>query len=342
MPWIAAAAITAIPLSGQVSLALGAVPLFFAYAFVRGRGWFDAIPGTVLAVAAAELVNHVVIQGSPHAEGRSLAEVSRYSADWAGFFSRHGHGETFVFLGWLTPALALTGLVLLVRARRPGLAWLLGAAVVVPVVVALGTHLPTYRLARRVVSDLRFARVPERLLPIACLALAALIAFAVASLPRDKLSQGKRGLIVAVAIVLVAADLHVRIYHAARADEGNAAYAAARDEPAGRLLELPVFLPDDQRGSTYLYYDMAAQRERPGGYSTTAPRVADRTARRLRHLNCGGWSPDVARLKIRYVAIHGALYEFTRCRRRAEASLRAHGFSPFAQHGEIVMWSTRS
>src|ERR687887_207805 len=58
MPWVAAAAITAIPLSGQVSLALGAVPLFFAYAFVRGRGWLDAIPGTVLAVAAAELVNH--------------------------------------------------------------------------------------------------------------------------------------------------------------------------------------------------------------------------------------------------------------------------------------------
>ena len=37
-PFWAAAAITAIPLSGQVSLALGAVPFFVAYAFVRGRG----------------------------------------------------------------------------------------------------------------------------------------------------------------------------------------------------------------------------------------------------------------------------------------------------------------
>ena len=51
-PFWAAAAITAIPLSGQVSLALGAVPFFVAYAFVRGRGLLDAVPGTVAALVA--------------------------------------------------------------------------------------------------------------------------------------------------------------------------------------------------------------------------------------------------------------------------------------------------
>ena len=181
---LAAAAITAIPLSGQVSLAVGAVPFFIAYAFVRGRGLRDALPGTVGAVVAGELVQHFVISGSTHEEGRSLSEVGRYSADWIGFLSRHGHGETFVFFGWLTPLLALVGLVVLVRSRRWGIASLLAAGVVVPVVVALGTHLPTYRLARHVVPQLKVARVPERLLPIACLALAALLAFAVAAWPR--------------------------------------------------------------------------------------------------------------------------------------------------------------
>ena len=106
-PLLAAAAIAAIPLSGQVSLALGAVPFFVAYAFVRGRGWRDAVPGAVAAVAAAGLVQYFAIRGSLHEHGRSLEEVGRYSADWIGFLSRHGGGETFVFLGWLTPVLAL-------------------------------------------------------------------------------------------------------------------------------------------------------------------------------------------------------------------------------------------
>jgi hypothetical protein len=331
---LAAAAITAIPLSGQVSLAIGAVPFFIAYAFVRGRGLRDALPGTVGAVVAAELVQHFVISGSTHEEGRSLSEVGRYSADWIGFLSRHGHGETFVFFGWLTPLLALVGLVVLVRSRRWGIASLLAAGVVVPVVVALGTHLPTYRLARHVVPQLKVARVPERLLPIACLALAALLAFAVAAWPR-----GRTGVAATAALlVLVAADLHVRLYHAAAADESNTAYAVLESATPGRLLELPVRLPDDQRGSAYLYYDMAARRQRPAGYSTTVPRIADTTARRLRKLNCGGWSTDVERLGIRVVTQHGGYYDTGRCLLRAAQTLRRHGFRLRASDGKIVAW----
>ncbi len=329
---LAAAAIAAIPLSGQVSLALGAVPLFVAYAFVRGRGWRDALPGAAASVVAAGLVQYFAIRGSLHEHGRSLAEVGRYSADWIGFLSRHGGGETFVFMGWLTPVLALVGLVLLLRGRRYGLAALLVAAVVVPVVVALGTHLPTYSLARHIVPGLKVARVPERLLPLACLALAALLAFALAR---------ARPWLIALVLVLIAADLHVRTFEAARADEGNAAYAALRSAPEGRLLELPVFAPDVQLNSTYLYYGMTAQRQRPAGYSTTVPRPAFRTARRLRPLNCGTWSRDVSRLGIRYVAVHRGFYErlFPRCRPRAERALRRHGFVRLATGGAVTVWA---
>jgi hypothetical protein len=328
---LAAAAIAAIPLSGQVNLALVAVPFFIAYAFVRGRGLRDALPGTGLALTAAALVQHYAIRGSLHEHGRSLAEVGHYSADWIGFLSRHGRGETFVFLGWLIPALALAGLLLLLRDRHYAVAALLVAAVVVPVVIALGTHLPTYRLARHVVPGLKVVRVPERLLPLACLALAALLAFALAR---------ARPWLVALALVLVAADSHVRSFHATRADEGNTAYAALRSVHRGRLLELPVFAPDIHLNSTYLYYDMTAQRQRPAGYSTTVPRPAFRTVRRLRVLNCGTWSRDVARLNIRYVAVHGAFYDefLRRCRRRAETALRRHGFRRLAADGGVTVW----
>jgi hypothetical protein len=333
-PLLAGAAIAAIPLSGQVSLAIGAVPLFVAYAFVRGRGVRDALPGTAASLAAALLVRTLAIEGSIHEEGRSLREVARYSADWIGFLSRRGGGETFVFLGWLVPALAVAGLVVLLRARRYGLAGLLAASVVVPVVAALGTHLPTYRLARHVVPPLKVARVPERLLPIACLAVAALLAFAVARLP-----PRRTALVTAVVLVLIASDLRVSLFEAAAADQGNTAYEVVRAGPPGRLLELPVFLPDDQRGSVYLYYDQIARRERPNGYSTTVPTAADRTARRLRRLNCGEWRPAVRVLGIRYVAVHRGRFLFPRCVVRAETTLRRHGFRPLASDGNVTMWT---
>ena len=331
-PFWAAAAITAIPLSGQVSLALGAIPFFVAYAFVRGRGLLDAVPGAVTALVAAELFQRYSIRGSLHEHGRTLAEVGRYSADWVGFVSRHGHGEAFVFLGWLTPLVALAGLVLLLRSRRYWLAALLAAGVVVPVVIALGTNLPTYRLARQA-DPASQRRARPGAAAADCVSL-------VGGAARVR-ARARAALVGRACVVLVAADLHVHLYHPADADEGNVAYAAVAG--SGRLLELPVFLPDVNLNSTYLYYDLAAQRERPLGYSTLVPRPAFRTARRLRTLNCGTWSRDVSRLGVRHVVVHGPLYaEFLpRCRPKAEAALRAHGFRRVAADGDLVLWSAR-
>jgi hypothetical protein len=65
-------------------------------------------------------------------------------------------------------------------------------------------------------------------------------------------------------------------------------------------------------GSAYHYYDMQARRERPGGYSTLAPRAADVTARELRRLNCGDWSGDtnglLRRLGVTTIELHSGLY----------------------------------
>jgi hypothetical protein len=310
--------------------------LFIAYAFVRGRGLRDAVPGTAAAVAAAGLVQEFVIKDSPHETGRSLAEVDTYSAHWSDFVSRHGHGETFVLLGWLTPLLALVGLALLVVERRYGLAALLASATALPIAFALGTNLPTYALVRDVIPQLKVSRVPERLLPIACLTLAALLAFALAR---------AQPWLVAVALVLVAVDLHTNSFGAAKADHGNHAYATLRAAPPGRLLDLPVFLPDIHLNSTYLYYDMQARRERPTGYSTTAPPDADRTARMLRPLSCGGQpTTSIRRLGIRYVAVHAAFYRAfaARCLRPAIEGLRSRGFRQLAVDGDVTIFFRRS
>lgn len=318
---LSGAALVSIPLSGQVHLALGAIPFFACYAAVRLRDrWpglrrllgVPAYAGTTLALAAAVgagiLVRQTVIVGSTQSAGRSLDEVSLYSARVGDFFSRHvdhGRSEQFVYLGWLTPLAAIAGLVLLVRARRFGLAALLGLGALVPILLALGTRLPLYSAIWHALPPFRFPRVPERLLPIACLCIAALVGILVA--------RARSTVVAVVAIALLFVDLHARVYGRSAADTSNTAYAALADAaPRGRLLEIPVFDPGVHYGSVYAWYDTVAQRQRPGGYSTTAPKSAKSVARRLERLNCGDWSGDtaavLARLGVEWITFHRGLF----------------------------------
>jgi hypothetical protein len=310
---VAVAAVASIPLSGQVHLALGAVPFVCAYALVRRRDLrtFVAVETALAAaIAAGFLVKTTTIDNSHLAGGRSLHAVSQYSAGWGDLVSRHkGHQpEQFVFLGWATPVLAAVGLALLWRTRR-GLAAVLGLGAVVPILLALGTHTPLYSALWHALPPFRYPRVPERLLPVACLCIAALVAFAV--------SRSRRALVVpALAVVLLLVDLHVRVYGASAAGEHNRAYAALRSAPPGRVLELPVFMPDLHYGSVYMYYDMQARRERPAGYSTVAPRAAYDLLRTLLAVNCGRFDAaqlaTLRRLGVRYVAVHRALFRYRR------------------------------
>jgi hypothetical protein len=303
---LAGAALASIPLSGQVHLALGAIPFFVAYALCRTRDrrlWLGAAAGALAAVGAGLVVRQTVIARSTQSSGRSLNEITFYSARVGDFFSRHvdhSRSEQFVFLGWVTPFVALAGLVLLLRSRRFGLAAILGAGALVPLVLALGTRTPVYSALWHALPPFRFPRVPERLLPLANLCIAALFAYAVA--------QTKRTIVAPLAVALLLFDLHAHVYGNSKPGDP----AGATPQAAGRLLELPVFDPGVHYGSVYLWYDTAALRERPGGYSTTAPRQAKAVADRLQRLNCGDWSGgmtgELARLGVDSIALHRGLY----------------------------------
>ena len=290
---LAAAALASIPLSGQVHLALGAIPFAVAYMLLRGgdRRW--AVGAAVGSVAAGLLVWAVSIRDSI-GEARSFAQVERYSAELADFVARDPrHGlEAFVLLGWLTPLAALAGLAL----TRSRLGVLLGLGVAIPCLLALGGNLPGYEAVWDVAPGLGSTRVPSRLMPIACLALAALVALAVSRL-RWRFAP-------LIALVLVALDLRLGVtaVRPTAADEDNRAYATIRDAELGRLLELPVYPPDRQEASVYLYYAMQAPRERPAGYSTAAPKEAGAELRELRPC------PDARHLGdlgVRLLAVHG-------------------------------------
>lgn len=341
---VAAACLAAVPLSGQLHLALGAIPLALGYAWSRAprADWRKAGLGAAAALAAGVAVDRWAVVGSIGA-GRSFAQVGRYSAELSDFVTRGvGSGiEELVFVGWLTPLLALAGLVA-VR-RRPGLAVLLGAAALIPCLLALGANLPGYETLWRLVPGLDSTRVPERLMPVACLALAALAAFGVeqATVCYKRLSPAARWGLAGTVIVLLAVDLRVPVFGAVAADTPNDAYAAIRG--GGRLLELPVFRPDLHYGSVYLAYVRQSPRERPQGYSTIAPKRAVGLARELRPLSCGrGTIP--ADLGVRFVAVHRGLYAQSGffgagCPGRAEEMLRRTGWRLLARDGPIVTYS---
>lgn len=341
----AALALAAIPLSGQIHLAMGAVVLALGYAWARlpRADWWKAAAGALTAAGVAALVQQTVVKGSVAGGGRSFAQVERYSAELSDFVTRGvGAGiEELVFVGWLAPLLALAGLW--VARRRRGLAWLLGLAAAVPSLLALGANLPLYAALWRAFPPLRFARVPERLLPIACLALAALVALALDFAAQSHKVRLPAALVAGVAIVLLALDLRVPVFGAVEPDRASTAYAAMRG--GGRLLELPVFRPDIHFGSVFLAYARQSPRERPLGYSTTAPPAADRLARDLRGVSCGrGTVP--AELGVRYVAVHRGLYRQSRffapaCADAAERALRRHGWTRLAGGGAISVWRRR-
>jgi hypothetical protein len=347
LSWLALASI---PLSGQVHLALGAIPFFVLYALCRSTArpvLIGTAVGVVVAVLAGVLVRQTVIVGSIDSGGRSLAEVRVYSATGLDFLSRHTrHGvEAFVYLGWLTPLLAIAGLVLLIVGREVRLAVALGIGAVLPILLALGTHFPLYSTLWHALPPLRYPRVPERLMPIACLCIAALLAIALDwAFRRPETQRIPLVALAAIVAVVLFADLHVRAFHASAADGSNAAYAAVKRSPPGRLVELPVFTPDIHYGSVYLYYEQQVLRERPMGYSTTAPPRADVVARHLEPLNCGDWTTGVADrlriLKVSAITLHRGLFvdnpEVADTAWMAWRGLVANGWRPTATDGAVT------
>ncbi len=302
LAWLAVAALASIPLSGQVHLALGAIPFVLAYAAVRGRLRLGSIAAAAGVVAGAA----VWALSIDRAPTRSFAEVERYSAGLGDFLSRDpGAFERFVYLGWLVPLVAVVGFVALcywnTKFRSRSFAAVLGLGVLVPALLALGANLPGYGFLWRH-TPLHSTRVPERMLPIACLCLAALVALALACVTElQSFARVRSGLVAGIALALVAADLWVPLYDPLNADEDNAVYAELADAPAGRLLERPPLRPDAYAGTVYVYYSMQAQRERPLGYSTVAPPIAFRTWQLLK------WAPGdpglLRRLGVRVVVI---------------------------------------
>ena len=91
--WLALAggALVSIPLSGQLHLALGAIPFFAAYALVR-LPWAALL--AVPALGAGLLADALAVSGTTGASGRQFRQVEHYSASRAGLpLARHARAR---------------------------------------------------------------------------------------------------------------------------------------------------------------------------------------------------------------------------------------------------------
>ena len=84
---VAAVALASIPLSGQVHLALGAIPFFLLYALLRGRARRSS-PERRCSPSARACSSTSRRSATRSAGGRSFAQVERYSAEASDFLSR--------------------------------------------------------------------------------------------------------------------------------------------------------------------------------------------------------------------------------------------------------------
>ncbi len=277
--WLAAAALASIPLSGQVHLALGAIPFVLVYALARRRPWLGAISAGA-AVGAGVLVWALTLRDAAE---RPFSEVERYSATLGDFVSRDpGEFERFAYLGWLLPVAAVARDRLLVFQKHNLL-----RAPARPRARDSARSSPACSRSARTCPDtacsggIRPCTRPG--CPSGCCRSPASASprwppWRSLVFQKHKLARGSSPRSPAS---LVAADLWVPLYDPLVADEDNPVYARVADAPAGRLLEVPVLPPDAYAGSVYLYYSMQAPRERPLGYATSAPPAAFAAARRL-------------------------------------------------------------
>ena len=155
---------------------------------------------------------------------------------------------------------------------------MLGLGALIPILFSLGGNLPGYHFIWEHVPGLRNTRVPERMMPIACLALAGLLAVAVSRLRWPGAA--------AIVALLLLVDLRMALFHRQPPIRTTPSTQRSGNSRPDRLLELPVFEAGSQSASVYLYYLMQAPHQHPSGYSTTAPLAADRRLRELQKTPC--------------------------------------------------------
>ena len=323
-------AVAAASLAGAVALGLplarrvaGARPLAEAGARLRAR-LRAFLPHVVLicgTLAYMLVVRRLVFGNSIAGSGRRFSDVTPFSPHPIDLFAIVStSAERVAYAGVVAAVLALAGFAALLRIEDPGrrirLGFFAGVAAI-GLVLAVGPNLgpfPLYHLFYRFVPMFNFPRVSRRILAVASVGLAMLVALGVAALRRR--SGRWAGLLTAAALALLVVDYlpaHPPGLTTLPASHPVYDRLARERAPGETILELPIWPGDSSWSSDYLWYVTRYRNLVLNGYSPAAPRAYyDRIFKPLYPLDFGEMRrPQYDLLKslgIRFVVFHEEVY----------------------------------
>jgi hypothetical protein len=263
-------------------------------ALLRAREWLGpgrmrttalvCLAGTIGALLVAPFLYHYLLAKQEQGLVRSLDEVATYAASWRDYVAASGtlHHQTwsgsfgrglgaYLFPG--VTAILLTGVAVMTgRAwNRPARLWVgLGLT---GLVLSFGTALPGYEFLYRAVPLLQGIRASVRFGYLALAAIAALAAFGLAALRARTGDRRQFRLALSIAAVLLVTVEAMRVpvgYTTARTVP--AVYRFLADEPNAVVVELPLFIGEDQfRNGRYMLHSTRHWRPLLNGYSGFTP-----------------------------------------------------------------------
>ena len=208
----------------------------------RRGGAICAVP--LLAYSAPYRANQLALGG------RDAAEIDTWSATPASFVSapldNRVYGRTSIYGGsetrlWPGALAIVLGLVGLWAWRREAVAWMYGAALLLSVLLALGTHTPIYRIVLAMLPIMNGLRAPARFGMVVALALAVLAgmgtARVLARLPRGSWRHALGALLLVGVVTEYASAVGPLRPWVQRVPM----YAGwLRTQPVGTLIDLPI------------------------------------------------------------------------------------------------------
>jgi hypothetical protein len=322
-------AVMMLAVNGVMGLLLLSVP-----SAERGHpgGWSWRLHGLPLSCAGVAIIaaiypfgrHYVGMRGGPGEAAANAATLASYlvppehtmlgrlRSEWFGYTPGSIWGETTLFAGWVTLALAVAGLLSLRGWRGSRRAWVFPVLAIGGFLISLGPS-PSVFGGSSVLAPFAWLaglpgfegmRAPARFAAVAMLGVSGLVAMGVASLA-PRVAPSRRWLAGLVAPVMLA-EWFVVGFPAGKPvpKEVPAIYSVNEVRSAGSLISLPEYWgrEDWVLGADYLYYSMSHWRPIFNGFGRTGPAGYDELVLRVRDFPSS--IPELQRLGIEYVILH--------------------------------------
>jgi hypothetical protein len=273
--------------------------------------------GAALAAALIAPVVPAYLAARTSVGERPVAEIQRYSATPHDYLVAHprnvmfGEGATGphqpereLFQGVVVPIVALVALWPPLSAARVGY----GIAMLFAFDASLGLNGVSYPWLHAFVLPYKGLRAPARMAILVGLSLSVLVGYGVARLTARRSRWTASGIALAIGL-LVCAEYRTRLQLSPVWTTPPPAYDRLKNDPASVLLELPLKEPYIHLEPVYMYFSTFHWHRLINGYSGFSPAAYSQLRVLMATFPDDASIAELRRRDVRFVIVHGALFE---------------------------------